>query len=186
MINQILTSCARVRCSQLPRRPAFGVDEKPGRVTSVALAMLCTLVITLTASLSAALAQSRYSAEGANQYVRAKDWNGLRPLRGRLDPADPRIQPHSITSVTTMRPDTAARSGDPGVPAGRAARSQPARLLAALGVQFMKVKRFEDAVNALKRATESSPASRTTGTTSPPPTGRRTRSISRSPHSTAT
>ena len=158
MINQILALCARVRCSPLPSRPAFGVDEKHGKVTSVAWAMLCALVITLTASLSAALAQSRYSAEGANQFARAQDWNGL----GRYATAWTKAEPNNPIAWNYLGNNYAIglRQPEAAIPAfQQVVRLDPNRHSAwgALGAQFIKVRRFEAAINALKRATELEP-----------------------------
>jgi tetratricopeptide (TPR) repeat protein len=155
MMNQILTSCAQVQCRQLPRRPAFDIDEKRGKFTSVVLAMLCMLVITLTVSLSSALAQSRYSAEGANQFVRAKDWNGL----GRYATAWTKAEPNNPIAWNYLGNNyaTGLRQPEAAIPAlQQVVRLDPTRHSAwgALGAELVKVRRFEDAVNALKRATE--------------------------------
>ena len=80
-----------------------------------------------------------------------------------------------------QQPDAATN-----IPTGRAARPESAWRLANLGVQFMKVKRYEDAVRAFKRATELEPRKPNIGTTSPPPTGRLASSISRWLRSTTT
>jgi len=51
-----------------------------------------TLGIALTAPVSIALAQSRYSVDGANQYACAKDWNGL----GRYASAWTKAEPNKV------------------------------------------------------------------------------------------
>jgi len=158
MINQILALRARVRCSLVPRRPAFGIDEKRGKVTSVAWAILCALVITLAASVSAALAQSRYTVEGANQFARAKDWNGL----GRYATDWTRAEPNNPTAWYYLGNNyaTGLKQPDAAIPAfQKVVRLDPNHQGAwgALGAQLIKVRRFEDAINALKRATELEP-----------------------------
>lgn len=125
---------------------------------SVGLAMWIGLIIALAVSASAALAQSRYSAEGANQFARAQDWNGL----GRYATAWTKAEPNNPIAWYYLGNNyaTGLRHPEAAIPAfQQVVRLDPNRHSArgALGAQLVKVKRFEDAVNALKRATELDP-----------------------------
>ena len=117
-----------------------------------------TLGIALMAPVSIALAQSRYSVEGANQYARAKDWNGL----GRYASAWTKAEPTNPVAWYYLGNNyaTGLQQPEAAIPAfQKTVQLDPNRHGAwgALGAQFVKVKRFDDAVNALKRATELEP-----------------------------
>jgi len=63
----------------------------PARLMPVACAIRLALGIALATPLPAALAQSGYSVDGANRFVRTKDWNGL----GRYATAWTTVEPNN-------------------------------------------------------------------------------------------
>lgn len=65
-----------------------------GRIMSAALAMRLALGIALAVLVPSALAQTGYSVEGANRYVRTKDWNGL----GQYATAWTKVEPNNPTA----------------------------------------------------------------------------------------
>ena len=129
-----------------------------GRIVSVALVMLLALSIALASPAPSALAQTGYSVEGANRYVRAKDWNRL----GQYASAWTKAEPNNPVAWYYLGNNyaTGLQQPDAAIPAfQQVVRLDPNRHGAwqTLGVQFMKVKRYEDAVRAFKRATELEP-----------------------------
>jgi tetratricopeptide (TPR) repeat protein len=120
--------------------------------------LLLTLGMVLVVSVSTALAQTRYSVEGANGFVRAKDWNGL----GQYARAWTKAEPNNPVAWYYLGNNyaTGLQQPEAAIPAfQQVVRLDPNRHGAwqTLGVQFMKVKRFEDAVMAFKRAAEIDP-----------------------------
>ncbi len=149
---------ARLRYGRLLRQSVFGASPKRKRAKSVALALGLALTLTAVVPVTTAFAQGRYSVEGANQYVRAKDWNGL----GRYATDWTKAEPNNPTAWYYVGNNyaTGLQQPEAAIPAfQQVVRLDPNRHGAwqTLGVQFMKVKRFEDAVNAFKRATEIEP-----------------------------
>jgi tetratricopeptide (TPR) repeat protein len=121
--------------------------------------LLLTLGMALAAPVSSALAQTRYSVEGANGFVRAKDWNGL----GQYASAWTKAEPNNPVAWYYLGNNyaTGLQQPEAAIPAfQQVVRLDPKRHGAwqTLGVQYMKVKRFEDAVNAFKRATTIDPS----------------------------
>ncbi|MGH7874921.1 MAG: tetratricopeptide repeat protein [Candidatus Binatia bacterium] len=149
---------ARGRPGLSLRRSIFGANQRRTRIKSVAEAIGLALTIALAVPISAAFAQTRYSVEGANRYVRAKDWNGL----GRYATDWTAAEPNNSNAWYCLGNNYATGLQQPAaaIPAfQQVVRLDPNRHGAwqTLGVQYMKVKRFEDAVNAFKRATEIEP-----------------------------
>ena len=131
---------------------------RPAWLAPAAVTVLLALAMALGAPLSSALAQTRYSVEGANQFVRAKDWNGL----ARYASAWSKAEPNNAVAWYYLGNSyaTGLQQPEAAIPAfQKVVQLDPNRHGAwgALGEQFVKVKRFEDAVNALKRATELDP-----------------------------
>jgi len=130
----------------------------PVRLVPAAFALLLALGIALAAGVSTALAQARYSVEGANRFVNAKDWNGL----ARYATAWTKAEPNNPVAWYYLGNNyaTGLQQPEAAIPAfQQVVRLDPNRHGAwqTLGVQFMKVKRFEEAVNAFKRATAIEP-----------------------------
>jgi tetratricopeptide (TPR) repeat protein len=128
------------------------------RLVSAAATLLLALGIALAAPVSRALAQTRYSVERANGFVRAKDWNGL----GQYATAWTKAEPNNPVAWYYLGNNyaTGLQQPEAAIPAfQQVVRLDPNRHGAwqTLGVQYMKVKRFEDAVNAFKRATDIDP-----------------------------
>jgi tetratricopeptide (TPR) repeat protein len=120
--------------------------------------LVLALAMALGASLSFALAQTRFSVEGANRFVNAKDWNGL----GRYATDWTRAEPNNPTAWYYLGNNyaTGLKRPEAAIPAfQKVVRLDPNHHGAwgALGAQLVKVRRFEDAINALKRATELEP-----------------------------
>jgi tetratricopeptide (TPR) repeat protein len=130
----------------------------PARLMPVAFAIRLALGIALAVPIPAALAQSGYSVDSANRFVHAKDWNGL----GRYATAWTKAEPNNLLAWYYLGNNYATRLQQPeaAIPAfQQVVRLDPNRHGAwqTLGVQFMKVKRYEDAARAFKRATEIEP-----------------------------
>ena len=158
MNKEDLTVIARLGCARSLRQSVFDTSQKRSRAKSVALTLWLTLTIAPAVPVTTAFAQGRYSVEGANQYVRSKDWNGL----GRYATDWTKAEPNSPTAWYYVGNNyaTGLQQPEAAIPAfQQVVRLDPNRHGAwqTLGVQFMKVKRFEDAVNAFKRATEIEP-----------------------------
>ena len=122
------------------------------------LAILVALGIEQRVLAPSARAQTVYSVEGANRFVRAKDWNGL----GQYASAWTKAEPNNPLAWYYLGNNyaTGLQQPDAAIPAfQQVVRLDPNRHGAwqTLGVQFMKVKRYEDAVRAFKRATELEP-----------------------------
>jgi tetratricopeptide (TPR) repeat protein len=135
-----------------------GLCPQRGRFVSATLVIVLTLSIALAAPVSTVLAQTRYSVEGANGFVHAKDWNGL----GQYASAWTKTEPNNSDAWYYLGNNyaTGLQQPDAAIPAfQQVVRLDPKRHGAwqTLGVQFMKVKRYEDAVRAFKRATEIEP-----------------------------
>jgi tetratricopeptide (TPR) repeat protein len=134
------------------------VKPRRVRIVPAAVTLLLSLTISLAVPILAALAQTAYSVEGANRFVRGKDWNGL----SQYATAWTKAEPNNPVAWYYLGNNyaTGLQQPEASIPAfQQVVRLDPNRHGAwqTLGVQYMKVKRFEDAVNAFKRATEIDP-----------------------------
>ena len=140
------------------KHPKRGVELQRVRILSAALVMVLTLGFELGVLVPSALAQTGYTVEGANRYVRAKDWNGLDQYASAWTKAEPNNS--NAWYYLGNNYATGLQQPEAAIPAfQQVVRLDPNRHGAwqTLGVQFMKVKRYEDAVRAFKRATELEP-----------------------------
>jgi tetratricopeptide (TPR) repeat protein len=160
-----MTAALDLQAGEKGRSPIFehatqAVNPQRARRVSVTVTLLMTLTlgIALAAPVSTVVAQTRYSVEGANHFVRAKDWNGLSQYATAWTKAEPN-NPLAWYYLGNNYA-TGLQQPEASIPAfQQVVRLDPNRHGAwqTLGVQYMKVKRFEDAVNAFKRATEIDP-----------------------------
>src|SRR5262245_1302888 len=115
------------------------------RLLPATLALRLARAIALAAGVSTALAQAGYSVEGANRFVNAKDWNGL----GRYATAWTKAEPNNPVAWYYLGNNyaTGLQQPEAAIPAfEKVVQLDPNRHGAwqTLGVQFMKVKRYED------------------------------------------